>query len=166
MFLWLNVNVIVVVVVTAAVVELNSCLLSVISFAFCTALLFQFLPWQSYLSLVPVIVGVSVASVSELSFSAYCLMAGIMSNIFAAARGVFGKQQMSKNKDAAKKIKDISPENYYSIVTTISFLMLVPVSLLFEGKELVHALTHLADGKAAADFKNGMSNAFLSGKIK
>eukprot|EP01035_Chromulina_nebulosa_P023293 gene23293-30188_t len=37
----------------------------------------QFLPWQSYLSLVPVIVGVSVASVSELSFSAYCLMAGI-----------------------------------------------------------------------------------------
>ena len=124
------------------------------------------MPWQSYLSLVPVIVGVSVASVSELSFSAYCLMAGILSNIFAAARGVFGKQQMSKNKDAAKKIKDISPENYYSIVTTISFLMLVPVSLLFEGKELVHALTHLADGKAAADFKNGMSNAFLSGKIK
>ena len=113
----------------------------------------------------PVIVGVSVASVSELSFSAYCLMAGILSNIFAAARGVFGKQQMSKNKDAAKKVKDISPENYYSIVTTISFLMLMPVSLLFEGKELLHALTHLAGGKAAADFKSGMSNAFLSGSI-
>ena len=125
----------------------------------------QFLPWQSYASLLPVIAGVSIASVSELSFSYSCLLAGILSNVFAAARGVFGKQQMGGDKEAAAKIKDISPENYYSIVTTISFLLLVPVSLIFEGRQLVYALTHLSDVKAAAAFKNGMSDAFLSGVL-
>jgi len=125
----------------------------------------EFLPWQSYLSLVPVIVGVSIASVSELSFSSYCLMAGILSNVFAAARGVFGKLQMSGDKEAAVNVKDISPENYYSIVTIISFLMLVPVSLLFEGPQLLHALTHLSDTKIAVPFNNGMRNAFLSGVL-
>jgi drug/metabolite transporter (DMT)-like permease len=47
----------------------------------------EFLPWQSYTALIPVMIGVSMASVTELSFSWFCLGAGVMANIFAAARG-------------------------------------------------------------------------------
>ena len=37
----------------------------------------------------PVMIGVSMASVTELTFSWFCLGAGMMANIFAAARGNF-----------------------------------------------------------------------------
>ena len=47
----------------------------------------EYLPWQCYTALIPVMIGVSMASVTELTFSWFCLGAGMMANIFAAARG-------------------------------------------------------------------------------
>eukprot|EP01041_Mallomonas_annulata_P007800 gene7800-15959_t len=49
----------------------------------------EFFTIPVYLTLIPVIIGVGLASVTELTFSWYCLFAGILANIFAAARGVF-----------------------------------------------------------------------------
>ena len=49
----------------------------------------EYLPWQCYAALVPVMIGVSMASVTELTFSWFCLGAGMMANVFAAARGYF-----------------------------------------------------------------------------
>ena len=87
--------------------------------------------WQAYVSLIPVMIGVSMASVTELTFSWFCLGAGMMANIFAAARGVFGKKQMG-----GIDLK-LSADNYYAVLTIISFLMLVPATLLAEGGKIL-----------------------------
>ena len=90
----------------------------------------QYLPWQVYATLIPVCAGVALASVTELSFSWYCLYAGIGANVFAAARGVFGKIQMCGDD---KCVEQLSPENYYAVLTILSFIMLVPAALFMEG---------------------------------
>jgi solute carrier family 35 protein E1 len=105
----------------------------------------SFLAWQSYISLLPVTFGVALASASELSFSGYCLAAGLMSNVFASARSVFGKEQMCRTgEDGEECIVDydetlqaITPENYYSLVTIGSLLFLLPITVLAEGQQLV-----------------------------
>ena len=52
--------------------------------AFMSAVFFnEFLPWQAYVALLPVMAGVAMSSVSELTFSWFCLGAGVMSNVFA-----------------------------------------------------------------------------------
>ena len=93
----------------------------------------EYLPWQVYLSLVPVCIGVAIASTKELSFSWYCLSAGILANVFGAARGVFGKTQMCGETSC---LEQLSPPNYYAVLTILSFLMLIPVTTLLEGKQI------------------------------
>jgi len=112
----------------------------------------DYLSWQSYASLIPVMVGVAMSSATELSFSWYCLAAGIMSNVFAAARGVFGKKQMSGSAS-----KTLSPENYYAVLTIISFMLLLPIMLLFEGSKIIGL--SIVDEK----IKTGIKNAVISG---
>lgn len=93
----------------------------------------EYLPWQVYMTLIPVCIGVAIASTSELSFSWYCLAAGIVANIFGAARGVFGKTQMCGETSC---LEQLSPENYYAILTILSFIMLIPVTAFLEGKQI------------------------------
>lgn len=97
----------------------------------------QFLPWQVYTTLIPVCIGVAVASTTEISFSWYCLLAGITANIFAAARGVFGKTQMCGDTSC---LEQLSPENYYAILTIISFVMLMPAMAFIEGGQILAVL--------------------------
>ena len=94
----------------------------------------EYLPWQVYMSLVPVCVGVAIASTKELSFSWYCLTAGILANVFGAARGVFGKTQMCGETSC---LEQLSPPNYYAVLTILSFLMLIPVTTLLEGNQIL-----------------------------
>lgn len=88
----------------------------------------KFLPIPVYLSLIPVMAGVCIASVSQLDFTWYCLAAGIVSNTFAAARSAFSKEKMK----ATPGEKKMSPENVYALLTMISFFMTLPVALLWE----------------------------------
>ena len=97
----------------------------------------QFLPWQVYTTLIPICVGVAVASTTEITFSWYCLLAGISANIFAAARGVFGKTQMCGETSC---LEQLSPENYYAILTIISFAMLMPAMAFIEGGQILAVL--------------------------
>ena len=84
-----------------------------------------------------------MASVTELSFSWYCFATGILANIFASARGVFGKKQMSGD---AKRIEALlSPENYYAVLTIISFVMLIPLMLLAEGSQIFAMLSRSSE---------------------
>lgn len=97
----------------------------------------QFLPWQVYTTLIPICVGVAIASTTEISFSWYCLLAGITANIFAAARGVFGKTQMCGDTSC---LEQLSPENYYAILTILSFVMLMPAMAFIEGGQILAVL--------------------------
>ena len=121
------------------------------------------LSWQSYASLIPVVAGVCVVVANELTFSWFCLCAGFASNFFAAARSVFGKQQMSGT-GAVKCIERITPENYYSIITILSFLILIPITLGTEGSKILDIISTLGAGGVVADSKlQGLRQSFYAG---
>lgn len=123
----------------------------------------QFLSWQSYMSLVPVIVGVSLVSANELTFSWYCLTAGFLSNLFAAARSVFGKLQMCGD---MKCIEEISPGNYYSVITILSLIMLIPITAVMEGGKILQLIESLkAGGPVAMKLNAGLRQSFYSGLL-
>ncbi|CAN0350223.1 unnamed protein product, partial [Laminaria digitata] len=54
------------------------------------------MPWPVYLTLVPVIGGVAMASAGEISFSVLAFAAAMTSNASAASRSVLGKMYMAK----------------------------------------------------------------------
>eukprot|EP00600_Ochromonadales_sp_CCMP1393_P015411 CAMPEP_0175024106 /NCGR_PEP_ID=MMETSP0005-20121125/16255_1 /TAXON_ID=420556 /ORGANISM="Ochromonas sp., Strain CCMP1393" /LENGTH=345 /DNA_ID=CAMNT_0016282567 /DNA_START=208 /DNA_END=1245 /DNA_ORIENTATION=- len=119
----------------------------------------QFLSWQSYLSLIPVICGVSAVSASELTFSWFCLAAGMTANVFAAARSVFGKVQMGGG-----GVKKMSSENYYSVITILSLIMLLPITAFMEGGRVLEVIGTLrSGGELAATYRQGLLHSFYSG---
>jgi len=82
-----------------------------------------------YLSLLPIIGGVGLASASELSFNWVCFGAAMGSNLGSASRAVYSKKVMSggnigKNMDSA---------NVYAVLTIMATFMLIPISLAIEG---------------------------------
>lgn len=60
------------------------------------------MPWPVYLTLLPVIGGVGMASVGEISFSFLAFAAAMTSNISAASRSVLGKKYMASE---SKKVR-------------------------------------------------------------
>lgn len=59
------------------------------------------MPWPIYLTLLPVIAGVGMASVGELSFSVLSLAAAMTANASAASRSVLGKKFMSREREVS-----------------------------------------------------------------
>jgi solute carrier family 35 protein E1 len=84
--------------------------------------------WQVYASLFPIIAGVCVASLKELSFSYKSLICALISNVAFASRAVLSKLTMNepvgKNMDAA---------NLYGVLTMMAFALTIPVAFYFEG---------------------------------
>jgi solute carrier family 35, member E1 len=106
------------------------------------ALLGEVLPLSVYLTLLPIIGGVAIASMKELSFTFLALAAAMLSNVSSAARGVLSKKTMS-----GKKIgENMTAENLYAVLTAISTVLLIPTFLAFEGtgfftafQDVIHA---------------------------
>jgi len=84
--------------------------------------------WQVYASLFPIIAGVCIASLKELSFSYKSLICALISNVAFASRAVLSKLTMNepvgKNMDAA---------NLYGILTMMAFVLTLPVAFYMEG---------------------------------
>lgn len=92
----------------------------------------QIMPVPVYLSLLPVIGGVGLASLKELSFTWLAFGTAMMSNVASAGRGILSKglmgQDIGENLDAS---------NLYAVLTMIAFAFLLPASLCIESPELV-----------------------------
>ena len=84
-----------------------------------------------YLSLVPVIAGVLLASTNEVSFSMTSLVSGLLSNLFFALRAISAKGVM-----ASPLGKSLSTTNMYGLLTLQSLALLLPLALLMEGPQL------------------------------
>merc|ERR1719384_2198171 len=98
-------------------------------------LLGQVLPVPVYLTLLPIIGGVAIASMKELSFSVLALASALLSNVSSAARGVLSKKTMS-----GKKIgENMDAQNLYAVLTAMSTLILLPTMLAFEGTGMFSA---------------------------
>jgi solute carrier family 35 protein E1 len=99
-----------------------------ISAVLAALLLKSYLPLPVYLTLVPVIGGVSLASVSELSFTWKSFNYAMMSNLASASRGIVGKKTINQRVG-----KNLTAQNLYAIMTILATLVLLPLTALLEG---------------------------------
>jgi len=110
-------------------------------------LLGQVLPTSVYLTLLPIIGGVAIASMKELSFTMLALASAMLSNVSSAARGVLSKKTMS-----GKKIgENLDAQNLYAVLTALSTIILIPTMLAIEGTGF---FTAFKGAVAAGDFTN------------
>ena len=84
--------------------------------------------WQVYATLVPIIAGVSLASLKELSFTWKALYGAITSNVAFASRAVLSKATMEKPVG-----ENMGPSNLYGMLTIIATLLSIPFGLYYEG---------------------------------
>ena len=119
----------------------------VVTCALNALLLGQILPLPVYATLLPIIGGVAIASMKELSFTFLALASAMLSNVSSAARGVLSKKTMS-----GKQIgENLDAQNLYAVLTAMSTLILIPVAFALEGTGFFSAFKNLV---AAGDFTN------------
>ena len=90
--------------------------------------------WQVYSALLPIIVGVSIASLKELSFTWKALYGALASNIAFASRAVLSKATM--NEPAGE---NMDAPNLYGILTIIAFVLSLPFAVYYEGGQFAAA---------------------------
>ncbi|CAB9506041.1 Triose phosphate/phosphate translocator, chloroplastic [Seminavis robusta] len=98
----------------------------------------SFLPLPVYLTLVPVIAGVSLASVSELTFSWKSFQYAMMSNLASASRGIVSKKTMTNRVG-----KNLTSANLYAILTILATIVLFPVVAILEGNQWIPSFQRL-----------------------
>lgn len=119
----------------------------VVTCALNAILLGQVLPLKVYMTLLPIIGGVAIASMKELSFTILALASAMLSNVSSAARGVLSKKTMS-----GKKIgENLDAQNLYAVLTAMSTLVLLPLMFAIEGTGFFGAFKNLVAG---GDFTN------------
>ncbi|EOY02453.1 Phosphoenolpyruvate/phosphate translocator 2 isoform 1 [Theobroma cacao] len=78
-------------------------------------------------SLIPVVGGVALASFTEVSFNWIGFSSAMASNVTNQSRNVLSKKFMVRKEDTLDNI------NLFSVITIISFILLVPTAILLEG---------------------------------
>ena len=106
------------------------------------ALLGTFLHWTVYLTLIPIISGVGLVSVSELSFAWKSFNYAMLSNLASASRGIFGKERIDHPLG-----QNMTPKNLYAVLTILGTLILFPLALLVEGPVWSSTLRALQDAQ-------------------
>ena len=99
-------------------------------------------PLPVYLSLLPVIVGVAIASATELSFTWLGFLTAMSSNVAFSARAIFSKKLMSK----------MSPLNLYNWVTIVALMFCLPFAIYFEGPTLAAGIQQAIAVKGKTEF--------------
>jgi len=98
------------------------------------------MPWQVWLSMLPVCGGVAMASAGELSFSWGCFICAMISNAVYATRGVLSKASMESSDPG----ENMTAENTFAVVTLISFVFCIPLALILEGSKISAGLAAVA----------------------
>uniref|UniRef100_A0A7S0DYK3 Sugar phosphate transporter domain-containing protein n=1 Tax=Phaeocystis antarctica TaxID=33657 RepID=A0A7S0DYK3_9EUKA len=95
---------------------------------FAALLMGDVLPWQVNACLLPVILGVGIASATDLSFTWECFGYAMGSNLAYSLRGVLSKRSM-----AVPKGEHMDAGNMFAVLNTLAFLAVLPVALALEG---------------------------------
>jgi len=91
-----------------------------------------------WLCLIPVIGGVCLASIKELDFSVWALLAACIANVFAAFRSNENKKLMDT---AGLSDRIGSVGNQFALTTLLGAICVLPVFLLTEGSKLGEFMT-------------------------
>jgi solute carrier family 35 protein E1 len=120
-----------------------------------------------YLSLLPIIIGIAMASITELNFSWYSLITAMLSNLCYQSRIVLAKGEMRDTSKATKDLKSdvtsaesdapgsteqsLSPSNLFRIVTVFGCAILVPIAIFLEGEAIWNTMTYIQNNDIALD---------------
>lgn len=118
-------------------------------------LLGEVLPAKVYATLLPIIGGVAIASMKELSFTMLALGAAMLSNVSSSLRGVLSKKTMS-----GKQIgENMNAQNLYAVLTAMSTVLLIPMMLAAEGTGFIPAFK---EAVASGSFTNKSLSTLLA----
>lgn len=106
--------------------------------------------WQTYLTLLPIVGGVALASLKELSFTWVGFIAAMGSNLASALRGILAKKTMGGGVG-----ENMTEANLYAVLTILATIFLLPISLLIEPPAAVSAAWAAATGA-------GLTPAYLA----
>lgn len=84
-------------------------------------------PFPVYASLLPVVCGVVLASVSEVSFTWLGFLSAMTSNFAFTARNIFSKLSMNKPKG-----ENMGPANLFAVLSIMSTIILAPFALIVD----------------------------------
>ncbi|XP_044461601.1 triose phosphate/phosphate translocator, chloroplastic isoform X2 [Mangifera indica] len=87
----------------------------------------QSIPLTLWLSLAPVVIGVSMASLTELSFNWTGFISAMISNISFTYRSLYSKKAMT----------DMDSTNVYAYISIIALIVCIPPAIIVEGPLLV-----------------------------
>ncbi|KAK1426470.1 hypothetical protein QVD17_15144 [Tagetes erecta] len=87
----------------------------------------QSIPITLWLSLAPVVIGVSMASLTELSFNWLGFISAMISNISFTYRSIYSKKAMT----------DMDSTNLYAYISIIALFVCIPPAIILEGPQLL-----------------------------
>ncbi|KAI3429197.1 TPT domain-containing protein [Psidium guajava] len=85
------------------------------------------IPLSLWLSLAPVVIGVSMASLTELSFNWTGFVSAMISNVAFTYRSIYSKKAMT----------GMDSTNVYAYITIIALLFCIPPAVIIEGPQLM-----------------------------
>ncbi|CAI9087388.1 OLC1v1021445C1 [Oldenlandia corymbosa var. corymbosa] len=88
----------------------------------------QQIPLALWLSLAPVVLGVSMASLTELSFNWTGFISAMISNISFTYRSIYSKKAMT----------DMDSTNLYAYISIIALIVCIPPAVILEGPALLN----------------------------
>lgn len=106
-----------------------------------------------YLALVPVIGGVALASLGELSFSAIAFGGAMLSNITFAFRAILSKKILGGDGIG----KNMNASNIYAVMTILAAIISTPLAIWQEGALVTSAL--------ATASANGFTTAYIAKNV-
>ncbi|XP_058095782.1 triose phosphate/phosphate translocator, chloroplastic [Magnolia sinica] len=111
----------------------------------------QQIPLTLWLSLAPVVLGVSMASLTELSFNWTGFISAMISNISFTYRSIYSKKAMT----------DMDSTNIYAYISIIALIVCIPPAIILEGPQLMqHGFN---DAIAKVGFTKFLSDLFWVG---
>ncbi|KAF8643732.1 hypothetical protein HU200_066798 [Digitaria exilis] len=111
----------------------------------------QQVPLSLWLSLAPVVIGVSMASLTELSFNWTGFINAMISNISFTYRSIYSKKAMT----------DMDSTNVYAYISIIALIVCIPPAVIFEGPQLMQH--GFKDAIAKVGVQKLVSDLFLVG---
>ncbi|GFE55930.1 apicoplast triosephosphate translocator APT1 [Babesia ovis] len=84
----------------------------------------EFLNVYAYLSVIPIVVGIALASVKEVNFNIWAFLFALLSNVASSSRAIIAKVTM-KNKEELGE--NLTAPNIYMLLTVIAGAMSVPI---------------------------------------
>merc|ERR1719331_252445 len=113
--------------------------------------------WQTYLTLLPIVGGVALASLKELSFTWVGFIAAMGSNLSSALRGILAKKTMGDGVG-----ENMTEANIYAVLTILATIFILPITFALHPPAIIKATVDAALGSGLTA-KYLWTNSLLAG---